>query len=317
MAITQVTTTINGETAYIAIPDNWQPGGRAIIQGHGSGGHSSFSMTDGTTYPTNGFIQAFSNTHNDSWGNAQSNSDIEALRQWLVANYNINPKIILMGFSMAGATCLNYATHYPNNVDRIVLDSGTANVRNPCSGDISADITAYGVSNISQIPSEYSPVLNFSNLATIPMVFWTGDADATVPFGQNTRLVAEKVGRIGGKVLYMETHGGGHQQYHTISMMLDILKAPVIAVNPNKTGNLIDGTQTSLTQFVVLAPRTNYIITTTAPNILSYCLDGASGAYTAITGTSATITTVNRRMMILLKVTNSSYNFSNVSIIRK
>lgn len=57
-------------------------------------------------------------------------------------------------------------------------------------------------------------------------------------------------------------------------------------------------------------------ITTTAPDILSYLVDAKNEVLTALNGSENMIKTKFNKTIILLKLTNVSYNFSNVSLIR-
>lgn len=312
--------TINGEEPYITIPSSWNPGvsGRtkAIALGHGYAATANFELYGGINYVNDGFVYASSNVHGDSWGNAQAVADMETLRQWLVSKTGCDEKIILTGYSMGGLNAFNYASQYPAKVDRIITEAGVANVAFEYPDYKSSIDAAYSSTRYEDIPKSYDPMQNAEKLCSIPLICWVGNADTAIYHDMHTRLLVEKVARLGGKAAYLEEDGETHSVDWDYARNLDFMKAYISQVTPNLFGtNLVEAT-TELTQLVTLAPNAVYKITTSADNIISYVLDNEDGTQVAISGKETTIKTKGRRMMVLLKLTNVSYSFTNVTLTR-
>lgn len=315
----RMTTRINGEDAFVTVPSNWGLASkRAVIAGHGFGGTGAFEQYNGSSFVTDGFLYASSNTHGDTWGNAQSNSDIETLRQWLVSKAGCDQKVILNGGSMGAITAFNYATQYPTNVDRIIAESPTANLLQRWNnGRATALQSTFSVTRFEEIPSQYDPIRNIDVLKDIPIVIWAGNQDPTVPHSSNGKLLADKLARAGGVVLYFEEQGEGHLTDYDYVRNKDFVDATVSNRDPNGLVNLIDQTSTSKTQLVRLTPDAQYKIQTTSSNIAVYSMNGEDGTLTSLTATETIIQTPNKPVTLLIKITDGTKQMTDISIYRE
>lgn len=75
----------------------------------------------GIFFTPHNYIFSASNQHGVNWGNSASIQDTINLKHWVAQNYKIKPNVYLIGFSMGGLPTMNFATTYPEVVDRIAL----------------------------------------------------------------------------------------------------------------------------------------------------------------------------------------------------
>lgn len=299
---------VNGDTCYVTVPKNWRSetmSGNAILSGHGYGATISFSTTLSKPFPDRGFVYGQSNTHGETWGNDQAVSDIEAMRQWMVDKCGISDRVFMYGASMGCLAALSYAATYPQNVKKIVTEIGVCSIQAIYkNATYTASInTAFGVTRFRDIPKAHDPIQSVEKYVDIPIMQWVGLADTTAPHGLHSRPFSERLAKLGGTVMYIEEPGETHS--------LDI--------DPDKYADFfyaevgLGGNGGSKTAIVYLEESSVYEITTKYPGIASYILDNVQGALTLIPS-KTTIRTKHRPMSVLIKLTDTNYNLSHVSI---
>jgi hypothetical protein len=286
---------VNADTCYVHIPANWNPDAdntKVIIAGHGYNATLSFTTMLSKPFPEGGYVYGMSNTHGNTWGNTQATSDLDGLRLWIMKYCKGSDRVHLNGSSMGCLVALNYASKYRDKVRSMVGEIGVASLRNLyLNATFQASIQAiYGVSRFGDIPKEFDPIRNVERYVGLPIMLWAGTNDTTVPHGLNTKPFAEKLGKLGGTVLYIEEPGEDHSLDVDAARYLDFYNAQQ------------DGAQTKI---VRLDPSSVYRLSTTEPGSLSYLLYKDQGSMTTIPFTDETIKTKDRYTTIMLKTTGN------------
>ncbi|MBP6976082.1 alpha/beta fold hydrolase [Candidatus Dojkabacteria bacterium] len=122
---------IDGQQAYVVIPriDEDNPP-ILIIYSHGSNTTVTQNMEDqfmkdmqgyGVFFTEHNYIFSASNQHGVNWGSSASIQDTLNLKNWVDDNYDIEPQVYLIGFSMGGLPTMNFATTYPDLISKIAL----------------------------------------------------------------------------------------------------------------------------------------------------------------------------------------------------
>lgn len=121
---------IDGQYAYIAIPSNLngEETAKVVIFSHGSGSEVTNDIGDpfvrglqeyGEFFSQNDFIFLASNQHGDNWGNKNSINDITSLLEYINSEVTNIREIYLIGYSMGGLPTMNYATTFPDRVQKL------------------------------------------------------------------------------------------------------------------------------------------------------------------------------------------------------
>lgn len=123
---------IEDQQAYVIAPKTTNAGvaPTLIIYSHGSNTNVTKDLTNdfmsglqeyGKLFTQYNYIFAASNEHDVNWGNDASLRDIQNLISWVSTNYDIQPQVYLMGFSMGGLPTMNFATQNSEEVSKIAL----------------------------------------------------------------------------------------------------------------------------------------------------------------------------------------------------
>ena len=122
---------IEEQQAYVVIPriDKENPP-TLVIYSHGSNTTVTQNMEDqfmkdmqayGIFFTEYNYIFSASNQHGVNWGSRAAIQDTINLKNWVDENYDIQPKVYLIGFSMGGLPTMNFATTYPDIISKIAL----------------------------------------------------------------------------------------------------------------------------------------------------------------------------------------------------
>lgn len=123
---------IDEQQSYVVVPtkiDKKNPP-TLIIYSHGSNTTVTQNMEDqfmkdiqayGVFFTEHNYIFSASNQHGVNWGSTASIQDTLNLKNWVDENYDIEPKVYLIGFSMGGLPTMNFATTYPDMISKIAL----------------------------------------------------------------------------------------------------------------------------------------------------------------------------------------------------
>jgi hypothetical protein len=123
---------IDGQWAYILAPEPLDPNflPRLVIYNHGSITSVEENLDKefkanllkyGDTLTPHNYIFAVSNAHGVNWGSIDSINDNYKMYQYIQENYGIKDEIYMIGFSMGGLPTMNFATQYPELVEKIAL----------------------------------------------------------------------------------------------------------------------------------------------------------------------------------------------------
>lgn len=168
---------IEGQMAYIAIPTNIKeedkPG--IVVYSHGSNTTVTSDTEDefiqdlqeyGELYTKSKMIFAASNQHGANWGSTAAIADTKNMVDWIKNKYMTTEKVYLLGFSMGGLPTMNFATTYPENLEKIALLAPTSR---------SNEWTESRVEKLSDVDIQ----------------IWHGTSDVNVPYSLSTALVSK------------------------------------------------------------------------------------------------------------------------------
>lgn len=199
---------LEDQQAYVVVPgkiDTKNPP-VLIVYSHGSNTVVSQNMSDqfmidmqeyGKYFTQYNYIFSASNQHGVNWGNNASLRDITNLREWVVQNYDVQPKIYMIGFSMGGLPTLNYATENGEVIGKIALLAPTIRIKE------------WNQERVDKIMD-------------IDIKIWHGNADVNVPYNYSVSLV-NKLKSYGKEVEFITIERKGHFDIDT-EYMGDILE---------------------------------------------------------------------------------------------
>lgn len=204
----EVYETIEEQPAYIAVPApiNPQNPPAIILYSHGSNTEVSFDTNDefmqdlhayGVFFTENDYIFAASNQHGANWGNEESIQDNINLITWINERYDTQDKVNMIGYSMGGLPTMNFASDYPERVNKIALLAPTT---------ISNEWNAERVAKIEDIDIK----------------IWHGTSDVNVPYSLSTTFI-NTLKNLGKEVELITLDGKTHWDIHT-EYMEDILE---------------------------------------------------------------------------------------------
>ncbi len=199
---------IDGQQAYVVVPTNINQKNppTLILYSHGSNTTVTTNMEDqfmkdlqqyGIFFTSHNYIFSASNQHGVNWGNTASVQDTLNLKNWVAQNYNIQPKVYLIGFSMGGLPTMNFASSYPDTVERIALLAPTT--KSSAWNQGRADL-----------------------LKSMTIKLWHGNKDVNVPYSYSVSFV-KKLEGYGIYIDFVTLEGKGHFDIDT-EYMEDILE---------------------------------------------------------------------------------------------
>jgi pimeloyl-ACP methyl ester carboxylesterase len=154
-----------------------------------------------------------------------------ALAHWdvfyeeLTGRYGFSPKPILEGLSRGGLYIYNWAAAHPHNVSCLYGDAPVCDFKSWPAGrgqspgsptDWQKLIQDYGFqSEAEALAYPGNPIDNLQPLAeaNIPIIHVYGDADPSVPWKENTRIVADRYRALGGTVELIPKPGVEHHPH--------------------------------------------------------------------------------------------------------
>jgi pimeloyl-ACP methyl ester carboxylesterase len=204
----EVYETIEGQPAYIAVPAPIDPENppRIILYSHGSNTEVTFNTDDefmqdlhayGVFFTENDYIFAASNQHGANWGNDESIQDNINLIAWIKERYDTQEKVNMIGYSMGGLPTMNFASDYPERVNKIALLAPTTR-----SNEWDAERVA--------------------KIEDIDIKIWHGTADVNVPYSLSTTFV-DRLESFKKEIDLVTLEGKTHWNIHT-EYMEDILE---------------------------------------------------------------------------------------------
>lgn len=199
---------IEEQQAYIVVPTNMNEKNppTLVIYSHGSNTTVTQNIEEqfmkdlqeyGISLTLNNYIFSASNQHGVNWGNTASIQDTLNLQKWIEERYKIQPKIYLIGYSMGGLPTLNFATTYPENIDKIALLAPTTK------------------------SAEWNQE-RANKLKSMNIKLWHGNKDVNVPYSYSVSFV-KKLEGYGVYIDFVTLDGKGHFDIDT-EYMEDILE---------------------------------------------------------------------------------------------
>lgn len=168
---------IEGQMAYIAIPTNIKENNKPsiVVYSHGSNTTVTSDTEDefiqdlqeyGELYTKSNMIFAASNQHGANWGSNTAIADTKNMIDWIFNKYMTSEKVYLLGFSMGGLPTMNFATTYPDNIQKIALLAPTSR------------------------SNEWTQA-RVEKLSNVDIQIWHGTSDVNVPYYLSTALVSK------------------------------------------------------------------------------------------------------------------------------
>jgi hypothetical protein len=126
-----------------------------------------------------------------------------------------SPKPILLGQSRGGIMTLAWAFRHPDKVRAWVGIYPVCNLTSYPMKNLAVTLADYGMTQAEFVArlGELNPLDNLQGLLAnkVPMFVVHGDADRTVPYDENTRLLKERYEAGGGPITVKLIPGEGHQ----------------------------------------------------------------------------------------------------------
>ncbi len=148
-----------------------------------------------------------------------------ALYAELTGKYGFAKKAALVGLSRGGLYVYNWAAANPDNVACIYADAAVCDFKSWPGGkgkgkgsprDWQLVMQRYGFqSEAEALAYDKNPVDNLASLAKagVPLLHVYGDADESVPWEENTGVVAERYRQLGGSITLIAKPGVGHHPH--------------------------------------------------------------------------------------------------------
>jgi pimeloyl-ACP methyl ester carboxylesterase len=137
-----------------------------------------------------------------------------------VTGRGLAKRVVLEGFSRGGLYAFNYAVKHPDRVSALYLDAPVLDIHswpahNRTSKEWRECLAAYGLTEATVPAFRGSPVDNAEAVARagIPILCVCGDADESVPFEENTRVLEKRYRALGGTIEVIVKHGGHHHPH--------------------------------------------------------------------------------------------------------
>jgi pimeloyl-ACP methyl ester carboxylesterase len=152
---------------------------------------------------------------------------IELMEQFhddLVKTYGLNSRAVLEGFSRGGLYAVNFAAAHPDKTAALYLDAPVLDIRSWPGGKGASKGDArcwqqamqiYGLTEDTAKDFKGNPLDHVGAIAVakIPIVAVCGDADKTVPYAENTALLAERYKKDGGNISVILKPGVDHHPH--------------------------------------------------------------------------------------------------------
>ena len=164
----------------------------------------------------------------DMYGNPESIEMMKDFQDFVVPQYNLEPKATIFGFSRGGLYAFNYAAKYPENVGCLYLDAPVMDICSWPGGkgksfggqgspaEWQQCLEVFGLTEETVKDFKGSPKDKIAEVAKydIPIILVSGDADIAAPLDENGQLLIDNYERLGAtkfKAIIMP--GKGHHPH--------------------------------------------------------------------------------------------------------
>jgi len=173
-----------------------------------------------------GYHVAYVNVQN-LYGAPVALDAMDAFYDHLTKVHRLAPKTVLEGFSRGGLFALNWAARHPERVAALYLDAPVCDFKSWPGGrgkgkgsptDWERCKSAYGLTEEQALTYRLNPVDHLTPLAQakIPILTVCGDADAVVPYPENSGLIAERYPKLGGEIKVILKPGVDHHPHSLV-----------------------------------------------------------------------------------------------------
>lgn len=143
----------------------------------------------------------------------------------MTGKYGFHSKPLLEGLSRGGLYVYNWAARNPESVGMLYADNPVCDFKSWPGGkgggpgsseDWKALLKCYGFKSEEEAFAwPFNPIDNIEPLikSKIPLVHCFGDADETVPWEENTKVLAERAEALGGRIQLFRRAGGKHHPH--------------------------------------------------------------------------------------------------------
>lgn len=164
-------------------------------------------------------------TMTNQYGGPIATDHMKVFHDEMVKVHQLNPKVVLEGFSRGGLFALNYAALHPEHIASLYLDAPVCDFKSWPGGfgkgkGSPADWTRckeiYGLASDEAAKAyKLNPVDNLAPLAKakIAILSVVGDADQVVPLEENSGLVKTRYEALGGTMKMIVKPGGDHHPH--------------------------------------------------------------------------------------------------------
>ena len=170
-----------------------------------------------------GWYRAYIQVSN-MFGSPKSVEIMKKFHDFLVSEFGLCEKMVLVGFSRGGLYSANYAATYPDDIAALYLDAPVLSVANWPFGlgkternqeEVEYALKAFDMSEDEIFKAKLQPLDNVEKIAKadIPIVFVCGAADTVVDHRDNTETFISDFGKLGGRYEYYAKPGCGHHPH--------------------------------------------------------------------------------------------------------
>ena len=208
-----------GRKCILCIPDNPRADKRVLWRAEFFG---AFDKCDSEMLKR-GWYRAHISVSN-MFGAPKAIEIMKKFHDFLVCEYGLNTKMVLVGFSRGGLYSVNYAATYPEDISSLYLDAPVMSVaqwpfgkgKTPRNEDeVAKALEAFGMSEEELLCAKLQPVDRVGEVADakIPIVFVCGNADDVVNYIDNTEAFLNIFKSLGGKYEYYVKPNCGHHPH--------------------------------------------------------------------------------------------------------
>lgn len=208
-----------GRNCILCIPDNPRADKRVLWRAEF---FYAFENCDVEMFKM-GYYRAYIGVSN-MFGSPAAVEIMKKFHDFLVSEFGLCDRMILVGLSRGGLYSVNYAATYPDDIMALYLDAPVMSVANWPFGkgkternetEVGYALEAFGMTEEEIFAAKLQPLDNVEKVAKagIPIVLVCGDADTIVDHLDNAEAFLDKFKALDGKYEYYVKHGCGHHPH--------------------------------------------------------------------------------------------------------
>lgn len=158
------------------------------------------------------------------FGNEESIGIWDAFYEEITSEYQLNPKVVLEGFSRGGLIVYNWANRNADKLACIYADAPVCDYKSwPMGSGVGTGseqewlicLAQYGFTEEQALAFKGNPVDHMDNIARakVPILHVVGDADEVVPVSENTALIKTRLIELGWDMKVLHKPGVGHHPH--------------------------------------------------------------------------------------------------------